>query len=130
MWSPCEKTCGIGRSARKRTCRDDTRADIPKEEKTCKGIERQTRACDAGSCNVVEKVETAGDDPTGMVKGDMKQGLKESKKSEQQGTGNGNGNNGRRERDGGSDGRNGRGNGNGEGRRRHKRRHRKRRHEL
>ena len=75
-WSPCEKTCGKGRSARRRTCRDDSRADIPPSEKTCKGIQRETRICDSGSCDEVEMIMTEGKDPTGMVKGEMRKGLK------------------------------------------------------
>lgn len=68
-WSPCEKTCGKGQSARRRTCRDDHRLDIPDSEKTCSGIQRETRVCDSGSCDRVEEIITAGKDPTGLVQG-------------------------------------------------------------
>lgn len=69
QWSHCAKTCGKGQEARKRTCLDDHREDIPKEEKTCKGIQRETRVCDSGSCSKVEHIKTVGNDPTGMSEG-------------------------------------------------------------
>ncbi len=39
------------------------------EDKTCKGIQRQTRVCDSGSCSHMEQIRTEGKDPTGLVKG-------------------------------------------------------------
>ena len=57
QWSPCRVTCGVGQSARKRTCRDDNRQDIPEREKTCKGIQREQRPCDSGSCSRFDLAE-------------------------------------------------------------------------
>ena len=41
--------------------RDDNREDMKKEEKTCKGIQRETRMCDAGSCSQVRGGEGVSD---------------------------------------------------------------------
>ncbi len=69
-WSPCEVTCGRGQSARRRTCRDDNRTDI--KHKTCKGIQRETKKCDAGSCTKAQQIYTAGKDATGLSGGVFK----------------------------------------------------------
>jgi hypothetical protein len=68
-WSPCKVTCGMGQSARKRTCRDDNRKDLSESDRTCKGIQREQRPCDSGSCNRYESFETTGKDVTGLVVG-------------------------------------------------------------
>ncbi len=68
-WSPCRVTCGKGVSARRRTCRDDNRKDIPDNEKTCKGIQREQQECDMGSCSRIEDVKVEGEDTSGLVTG-------------------------------------------------------------
>lgn len=80
-WSSCQKTCGKGQSARRRTCRDDNRHDL--REKTCKGIQRESRLCDSGSCDVIEQVPSVGEDVTGLSNPSWK-GHEETKKSVQE----------------------------------------------
>ena len=66
MWSTCSKTCGAGSAARRRTCNDDSRSDVPEELKTCRGVERQEKACDAGKCDSYDDYSTKGEDATGL----------------------------------------------------------------
>ena len=66
MWSTCSKTCGTGTASRRRTCNDDSRSDVPKELKTCKGVQREEKACDNGKCNSLDHFKTKGEDSTGL----------------------------------------------------------------
>ena len=68
-WSPCRVTCGVGQSARKRTCRDDNREDLDPKDRTCKGVQREQKHCDSGPCHKIEHIEIEGKDPTGVVLG-------------------------------------------------------------
>ena len=66
MWTACSKTCGAGSAARRRTCNDDARSDVPEELKTCRGVERQEKICDSGKCDSYAYYTTKGEDATGL----------------------------------------------------------------
>ena len=66
IWSPCEKTCGTGTVSRRRTCNDDKRSDVPKEAKSCKGVQREDKKCDNGKCGSLDDYSTKGKDTTGL----------------------------------------------------------------